>query len=95
MMPEDLEVDVVDGGEYADPALFGHLHQSGVGSPRHVRSLGQDGAIMIVGRVWRPPKRREQLMITHPAQLAVAADGQTWTIVQADPDFAVPPDREG
>ena len=73
MMPDDLGVEVVDGGEYPDPALLGRLHQGGVGAPQHVRGLGQDGAVMIVGRARRPPERREQLVVAHQAQDAVAA----------------------
>ena len=77
-----------------DPALLGGLHQGGVGSPHHVRSLGQDGAVMVVGRARRPPERREQLVVAHQAQHAIAADRQTQAIVQAGPDFAVPLARE-
>jgi hypothetical protein len=55
MMPDDLGVEVVDGGEHPDPALLGSLHQGGVGAPHHVRGLGQDGAVMIVGRA-RPER---------------------------------------
>jgi hypothetical protein len=93
-MPEDLKVDVVDGGKYADPALLGRLHQGGADSSQHVRSLGQGGAVMIVGRAPQRPQRRERLMITHQAQHAVVANRQTWAIVQVDPDLAVPPARE-
>jgi hypothetical protein len=42
---------------------------------------------MIVGRA--RPERREQLIITHQAQHAVAADRQTQTVMQAGPDLAV------
>ena len=92
-MPDDLGVEVVDGGEHPDPALLRCLHQGGVGAPHDVRSLGQDGAVMIVGRARRPPKRREQLIVAHQAQDAVAADRQA-AIVQAGPDLAVPLARE-
>ena len=44
---------------------------------------------MVVGRARRPPERREQLVVAHQAQHAIAADRQTQTIVQAGPDFAV------
>src|SRR3954462_12593705 len=91
MMPDDLGVEMVDGGEYPNPALLGRLHQGGVGAPHYVRSLGQDGAVMVIGRARRPPERREQLIVAHQAQHAVAADRQTQAIVQASPDLAVPP----
>ena len=90
MMPDDLGVEVVDGGENPNPALLGRLHQGGVGSPQHVQGLGQDGAVMIVGRARRPPERREQLIVAHQAQDAVAANRQAQAIVQAGPDLAVP-----
>jgi hypothetical protein len=88
MMPDNLGVEVVDGGEHPDPTLLGRLHQGGIGAPHHVRGLGQNGAVMVVGRAQRPPIRREQLIVAHQAQDAIAANRQA--IMQAGPDFAVP-----
>src|SRR5690349_3430300 len=95
VMADHLGIEMIERGEDPYPPVLDRLYHAGVGAPEHIGCVGQDGAVMIVGRARRAAKRREQMVLAHQPEHPVAPHVEPKAIAQAGPDLAMALTMEG
>ena len=88
-MAEALGIPVFERGEAPQPAVVGGPDFRTVGGPAHVGCVGDNAAVVRFGRHGGRAVRREQVVVAHQAQDAVATDAVAGDVAQAAEDFAM------
>ena len=89
MVAEALGIPVFERGEAPQPAVVGGPDFRTVGGPAHVGCVGDNAAVVRFGRHGGRAVRREQVVVAHQAQDAVATDAVAGDVAQAAEDFAM------
>ena len=89
MVPKALGIPVLEGGEAPQPAVLGGPDFCAVGGPAHIGCIGDDTTVVGFGRHYGRAVRREQVVVTHQTQDAVASDAVAAEVTQASEDLAM------